>query len=123
MADALVAFCRSVPTTKARCYVLGAMNELGSDASHLHQQVGELLNLRSEDRAILVGPVDLTHAYAGGARAAGAADSQLLETENVENIKSSIADFEGALFLKGSRAYALEKLLPEGDDGSAGLHT
>jgi UDP-N-acetylmuramoyl-tripeptide--D-alanyl-D-alanine ligase len=39
---------------------------------------------------------------------------QLERAANIKKIKSTVAQFEGAIFLKGSRSYQLEKLLPEG---------
>lgn len=114
MRDALDAFRRATSQAVARCYILGGMNELGVEAAALHRQIGQGLNLRSEDRAIFVGPSELTAAYFEGARAAGVSSTQLQAVPDVEKIKSGIADFEGAIFLKGSRAYALEELLPTG---------
>lgn len=112
MEDAIGAFCRAVPSEQARCYVLGAMNELGADSVALHRAVGQQLRLRPEDRALFVGPDALTQAYTEGAMEAGADLAQLQCSTDVEKMKSVVADFSGALFLKGSRSYALEKLLP-----------
>jgi UDP-N-acetylmuramoyl-tripeptide--D-alanyl-D-alanine ligase len=112
MRDAIVAFDRAMPSEQARCYVLGAMNELGADASALHLEVGRQLRLRAEDRALFVGPDALTQAYYDGAIESGCDSFQLTRAADVEKIKSVVADFAGALFLKGSRSYALEKLLP-----------
>ena len=63
MGDALSAFCRATPSEQARCYVLGAMNELGADTVALHREVGQQLELRPEDQAFFVGPDELTLAY------------------------------------------------------------
>lgn len=113
MADSLQAFQLSAPPDLARCYILGAMNELGNSAGALHASVAEKLNLRTKDVAVFVGPEDLTAAYQRGAETAGASPGQLTCVENIALIGSKVADFQGALFLKGSRAYHLEKLLPE----------
>ena len=118
MADALFAFRRAMPESAARCYVLGAMNELGIGAVDLHRAVGQALELRSQDRAFFVGPADLSVAYLEGAQLAGASDSQLQSVSNVEQIQSAVAAFEGTIFLKGSRSYALEKLLPSKPTGA-----
>lgn len=112
MGDALSAFCRATPSEQARCFILGAMNELGADSVALHRQVGQQLELRPEDQAFFVGPDELTEAYSYGAIEAGAEPTQLRRSTDVEKIQSGVADFSGALFLKGSRSYALEKLLP-----------
>jgi len=113
MADALEAFTHSTPQDVARCYILGAMNELGENAVAQHQAIGQRLQLRPQDRAAFVGPDPLTQAYEAGARAAGASSSQLQHAEKIEKIKSTVAPFAGAIFLKGSRSYQLEQLLPK----------
>jgi UDP-N-acetylmuramoyl-tripeptide--D-alanyl-D-alanine ligase len=85
------------------------MAELGPQASALHRAALAGLRLRPQDRALLLG----AHAedyrmalYASGQSAAqfGMASLELAEAE--------IAHFSGAVFLKGSRSEALEKLLP-----------
>ena len=114
MRDAIAAFDRSMPAEQARCYVLGAMNELGGDAAALHLEVARALHLRGQDRACFVGPDAFTQAYYDGALQAGCNPTQLTRCDAVEKIKSIVAEFSGALFLKGSRSYALETLLPEG---------
>jgi UDP-N-acetylmuramoyl-tripeptide--D-alanyl-D-alanine ligase len=112
MRDALSAFIVSVSDELPRAYVLGAMNELGPQAETLHWEIGHELSLRPQDRAFFVGPKVLTDAYYSGAMASGARPDQLQSAETIEKIKSIIAEFSGALFLKGSRSYGLEKLLP-----------
>jgi UDP-N-acetylmuramoyl-tripeptide--D-alanyl-D-alanine ligase len=112
MRDALAAFSRSTSAEQARCYVLGAMNELGAASVALHREVGRQLRLRSEDRVLFVGSDTLTQAYTDGAIEVGAEQAQLNCCTDVEKMKSVVADFAGALFLKGSRSCALEKLLP-----------
>ena len=107
MADALDAFERSTPQGMARFYILGAMDELGTTAPAQHEAIGRLLKLRPEDRAAFVGSNELTEAYASAIPA-----QQYIRTDSVEKIKSIIAQFQGAIFLKGSRTYSLEKLLP-----------
>lgn len=113
MADALEAFVQSTPQAVARLYILGGMNELGTSAPAQHESIGQKLQLRSQDRAIFVGSGQLTQAYQAGALAAGASAAQLIIAENIEKIKSTVAPFEGAIFLKGSRSYQLEQLLPK----------
>jgi UDP-N-acetylmuramoyl-tripeptide--D-alanyl-D-alanine ligase len=107
MADALDAFERSMPQGVARFYILGAMDELGTTALAQHEAIGRLLKLRPEDRVAFVGPNELTQAYASAISV-----QQYIRADSVEKIKSTIAQFQGAIFLKGSRTYSLEKLLP-----------
>lgn len=108
LADALDAFVESVPEEMARYYVLGAMNELGPEAVQLHSKSVQALHVRPQDKVFLVGPEVLRKAYRDGM---DAAPEQVYEGESVEKIKSVVAPFQGAFFLKGSRAYALERLL------------
>lgn len=113
MADSLQAFQLSAPVNMPRCYVVGAMDELGPSADRFHFEVGQKLLLRPEDRAILIGPKILTAAYRRGALFFGGRSDQINCVENPDSVQSMVADFKGGLFLKGSRAYRLEKLLPE----------
>ncbi|HBR93835.1 MAG TPA: hypothetical protein DEA90_06685 [Opitutae bacterium] len=112
MADALEAFQHSAPSKVAHFYILGAMNELGASAEEQHQRIGRILQLRPQDRIVFVGPDSLTQAYQAGALAAGTAEAQMQCVTEIEKIKSSVAPFAGAIFLKGSRSYQLETLLP-----------
>ena len=107
MADALDAFNRSTPQDIPRFYIIGAMDELGTTAPAQHEAIGRLLKLRPGDRAAFVGSKELTEAYASEISA-----EQYIRADSVEKIKSTIAQFQGAIFLKGSRNYSLEKLLP-----------
>lgn len=114
MADALDAFILCAPEAAARFYILGAMNELGSSAITQHEAIGRSLQLRPRDQVAFVGPVELTQAYERGALAVGADRRQVHCADTFEKIKSNVAQFEGAFFLKGSRSYQLELLLPPG---------
>jgi len=113
MADALEAFSGSTPQDVAHFYILGAMNELGHSAPAQHEAIGRLLQLRLQDRVAFIGSDELTQAYEAGALAAGATNAQVERAENIEKVKSTVAQFQGAIFLKGSRSYQLEKLLPK----------
>lgn len=112
MADALSAFVHVMDAEQPRAYVLGAMNELGATAVEQHALIGAQLQLRPADRAYFVGPDELVEAYKAGANRSGNPSDQLHTCESIEKVKSDIAEFRGALFLKGSRSYQLEKLLP-----------
>lgn len=112
MRDALDAFTTKMPEPHARCYVLGAMNELGESAPELHRETAQSLRLRPQDQLCLVGPESLRNAYADGALCAGVNATQIHSVEKSTDLQSLIADFEGAIFLKGSRSYGLECLLP-----------
>lgn len=112
MSDAIAAFGRAMSVQQGRCYVLGAMNELGDQSVALHRQIGQQLVLRAKDQARFVGPDALTQAYYEGAIEAGCDPAQLERVTDVEQIKSVIGAFDGSFFFKGSRSYRLETLLP-----------
>lgn len=114
MSDALQAFTAAVDDVLPRAYVLGAMNELGEGGETAHFDIGQQLRLRPQDTAFFVGPDALSAAYEAGALDAGNSLHALKRVDLVEKIKFDIAQFEGTLFLKGSRNYQLEKLLPDG---------
>jgi len=71
------------------------------------------LQLQPADAAVFVGPAPLTAAYRQGALDSGGRAEQIICAETVAAAQSMVADFKGALLLKGSRSYQLEKLLPE----------
>lgn len=112
MVDAFHAFDQSSDRDVPRFYILGAMDELGEATIERHTWIGAQLVLRSQDRAVFVGPDTLTHAYFLGVLSNGAREDQLKCTDSVQNVMSCISSFSGAIFLKGSRNYQLEKLLP-----------
>lgn len=111
MADALSAFEGSTSQSVARYYILGVMNELGAHAEQQHTSIGQQLKLRPEDRVAFVGPETLTQAYANGAQSAGIAPDQIERVETAEPLKSTVDQFKGTIFLKGSRSYQLEQLV------------
>ncbi len=112
MSDALKTFAALAPPEQPRLYVLGGMRELGEHAEALHREVGASLALRPEDRALLIG--EEAYAYAEGLRESGAQPEQIRVFEETMMAHNVVDEFSGALFFKGSRAYALENLLPAG---------
>jgi hypothetical protein len=76
----------------------------------LHRAAVAGLRLRPLDRALLLGP----HAedYRASLLATGHSAAQLSSC-SLEVAEAEVANFSGAVFLKGSRAYALEQLLPQ----------
>ena len=113
MMDSLEAFKQTNVGEVARGYVIGAMNELGLQANQFHRSVGRALKLNSVDRLWFVGPAKLTSQYCLGAKESGCSLDQIRCEDSVNKLKSDIAEFDGALFLKGSRVYELETLLPD----------
>jgi UDP-N-acetylmuramoyl-tripeptide--D-alanyl-D-alanine ligase len=118
MSDALDAFASIVPADEPRLYVLGCMEELGVEAVTHHRELGRRLKLRPQDRVFVIGghAVDVV---------AGVADAGF-STEKIEIVNSlapvaeQVAAFRGAVFIKGSRRYELEKALPAGSEPAHG---
>jgi UDP-N-acetylmuramoyl-tripeptide--D-alanyl-D-alanine ligase len=109
MADALAGFALRTPAELPRLYILGSMAELGANAAVLHRAALAGLRLRPQDRALLLG----AHAedYRTALYASGQSVTQF-GVASLELAEAEIANFAGAVFLKGSRSEALEKLLP-----------
>ncbi len=110
LADALAGFAARVDPVMPRLYVLGSMAELGQEAAVLHRAALAGLRLRPEDRALLLGPY--AEDYAAALRDAGHSAMQARVVE-LDEAREALEHFAGAVLLKGSRAYALERLLPE----------
>lgn len=111
MQDAINAFAGLVRPELPRLYVLGGMEELGAQAAEFHQQLGRTILLRPGDELFAIG----THAAAlrEGLLENGNDSAQITVVTKLEPIRARLENFRGAAFLKGSRRYELEKLLPE----------
>lgn len=109
-AEAFTHFRAQSPEHK-RLYVLGCMKELGEDAAQLHYETGLLLKMRGQDMAIVIGEYD--ESMRSGILDAGARESQVKCIQNMDTARDFVAAFQGMVLLKGSRAYALENLLPD----------
>jgi UDP-N-acetylmuramoyl-tripeptide--D-alanyl-D-alanine ligase len=111
MADALAAFSGSAPAAQPRLFVLGGMEELGPEAARYHRELGRSLHLRPEDYLYLLGPE--AGAVREGALENGNRPEQIAVVESLAPVAARLAGFAGAVFVKGSRKYALESLLGE----------
>jgi len=110
MADALDAFCAQAPEALPRVVVLGGMEELGERSAMFHRALGRSLRLRPQDCAYAIG--DEAEALRTGALEGGQiASEQITVVETLDTLRAELADFRGALFLKGSRRYQLETLI------------
>lgn len=109
MADALATFETLAPAGEPRMYVLGCMEELGPDAPALHRALGRSLHLRDGDRLFVIG----THAHEVGAGLLELGDfsRQLQIVSSLEPVSAALAAWRGAVFVKGSRRYQLERIL------------
>ncbi len=111
MAEAFHAFAQSAEESLPRLYVLGGMKELGVASHRFHMEVGEAIPLRTQDNVVLIGRE--ASGYRDGLLRAGRPASQLKLYQDTAQALKAVRAFEGAVLLKGSRAYALETLLPE----------
>lgn len=109
MADALAAFTEIAPPEMPRLYVLGCMEELGPEAPVLHHALGRHLQLRSGDQVFVIG----THSadLCAGLLEQGDVADQLRMVSTLEPAAAAVAGWRGAVFVKGSRRYQLEKVL------------
>lgn len=94
-----------------RLYVLGCMKELGEHAERLHYNTGVALKIRSQDSVLITG--EYAEAMRQGVLDGGARDTQVKCLDDYEALREEVRGFAGQILLKGSRAYALEQLLPE----------
>jgi UDP-N-acetylmuramoyl-tripeptide--D-alanyl-D-alanine ligase len=109
MADALGIFLAVAPAGEPRLFVLGGMEELGVHAAEYHHALGESLPLRPEDFLFVIG--DNAPAVCAGALARGARAAQIEVVTALEPVAERLAEFHGAVFLKGSRRWQLERVL------------
>ena len=109
MADALDTFDALAPAGQPRAYVLGCMEELGPRAADYHRELGRTLRLRPDDRLFIVG--DQAEALREGVLENGPADGQIVIAAGAAAARPLLANFLGAIFLKGSRRHHLEQAL------------
>lgn len=109
MADALKAFYGIAPAEMPRLFVLGGMEELGADADRFHRQLGGSLRLRADDFVCVIG--DHAAAVRCAAMERGARPEQVEVATSLESMAARVAEWRGAVFVKGSRRYALEKVI------------
>jgi len=109
MADALATFASIAPANEPRLFIIGCMEELGADAAAHHQALGRALQLRDNDQLFVIG----THAHdvCAGVLQQGDFTRQIQIVATLEPISAFLADWRGAIFVKGSRRYQLEKIL------------
>jgi len=108
MLDALDTFTELAPAGEPRLFVVGCMEELGADSAALHRGTGERWPMRAGDRLIVFGTQ--AEDLAAGVRTRSA-DADILVNPARADAAAALRAFRGAVFLKGSRRYALETLL------------
>jgi len=112
MRDALAGFVALAPESEPRLFVFGCMEELGKSAEVLHRELGERWPMRAQDSVIVLG--SNATAFAEGMKSQ-VANATIVTNPDSSQAERMVREFAGPVFLKGSRRYALEKLL--GVDG------
>lgn len=109
MSDALSFFSERY-ADRPRLFVIGSMRELGAESEAAHRQVGRVLRLRPGDRALFIG--EQGELLRQGALDAGNSPDALMVLPETAQAADPVAAFAGAIFLKGSRVWRLESLVP-----------
>lgn len=114
MLDSADAFAKRFPASAGtpRLFVLGGMGELGADSEKLHFRVGENLPLDAgTDTLALFG--GNAAAIGEGATANGFPRERVRVFGDIAALRDFVAAFRGNVMVKGSRAFALERAIPE----------
>ena len=109
MCDALASFLNQVPEELPRLYVFGGLEDLGVLSAQYHRQVGQKIRLRPQDHAFMIG--ENAGAMCAGAIEVNNEPDLISVVSSLEPIAERIATFQGAVFMKGSRRWELEKAL------------
>lgn len=108
MRDSIEFFNSTTPEETPRYYVIGGMKELGEYTEEYHRELGRSFKLRSVDRLYLTG--DEVDGFLSGFRAAGRDEEHVKVFKDPAEVVKELRHLEGAVFLKGSRSYALETI-------------
>lgn len=119
MRDSIDAFMGLVPAGEPRLLVLGCMEELGPETVRYHRELGRWIKLAPADHVIAIG--SQANSIADGLRDSHVGASQIRVVAAAAEARDAVAEFKGAIFVKGSRRYALESLFP-GEAEPAGAH-
>lgn len=114
MLDSSLGF-RDQYASAARFYVLGEMAELGPESEKYHREVGRAIGAQDPQADFLL-MGGQSRFYAAGLRESGIPAERIAYATGVEQGREWLRNREGAVFLKGSRAVGLEKLIPGGHD-------
>ncbi len=109
MKDALRRYL-SLSENSPRLFVLGDMAELGLATLRYHKEIGEMLPYTEGSKAILVGRN--SHFYKDAMLASGWSEENISCFEKSDEAAAALENFEGFIFVKGSRICELEKALP-----------
>lgn len=92
-------------------YIFGGMEELGLAAAEWHEWTGRTVPVVANSRVMVIGK--WSEALAAGLRDQGIPGEAVTVVEDVESLREAVSGFRGAVFLKGSRRYGLERVIPE----------
>ena len=109
MADALGLFHAIAPAAEPRLYIIGCMEELGAESAAEHHALGRLVALRETDHLVVIGTQ--ANQVCAGVLEQGDFTRQIQIASSLETIASVLAEWRGAVFMKGSRRYQLERAL------------
>ena len=112
MADALAAFVALVPAGEPRMFVMGCMEELGEGAPAYHRALGRSLPIGPGDRLFVIGTQ--AHEVCAGVLEQGDFSEQIQMVSTLAPVVTALAAWRGAVFVKGSRRYQLERILEGG---------
>lgn len=115
MQDALKVFDELTMESPGRLFLLGGMEELGTVCEEKHRELGRQLNLRAEDRILVIGTGAESVRF--GALEKGATDTQIEVLGSLDGVDARIAKWSGPVFVKGSRRYRLESVMSRNAGG------
>lgn len=110
MREAMTAFAMLADENLPRLWIVGGMKELGPEARHHHRETAAALPWREGDVVVAVG---VECAWLAEGFRERWPEIDLACFQNPLDARDILRTFSGAVFLKGSRAYALERLLPD----------
>ncbi len=109
MADALATFIAVTDPAERRLFIIGCMEELGEESPAHHRRLGRTLPLRASDQVLVIG--SQADEVCRGVLEQGDFSKQLQMCSTLEPMAAAIAEWRGAVFVKGSRRYQLEQAL------------
>lgn len=115
MINAIEHFQVVAPKDKEHVYVLGCMGELAKDSAQLHYETGYKIRVRPQDQVIIVRNevIEQAEVLRRGLIDGGNSEDQIIVCLDRQEALRYTQFFDGAIFLKGSKAVKLWELLPE----------